>query len=125
MLEVIKRSDGTFDLFLNGKIERTRISEHWLPSYLCGRFGFCGEEYDGILREVTENGRKNIAWSTPQLKITERAENGIPVAGACSECAGDAQWRMEKLTLENEFKLNEAFGMHVRQMHRGGRKLPR
>jgi hypothetical protein len=43
-LEVVKREDGTFDLLLNRKLDRSRIPEAWLREELCVRFGFCGEE---------------------------------------------------------------------------------
>ena len=62
VLEVIKKNDGTFDLFLNRKLHRSRIPEVWLPEELCVRFGFCGEEYDLILQEVHQNGKKTIIF---------------------------------------------------------------
>ena len=44
VLELVKRDDGTFDLFLNGRLERSHVAEKWLPDELCVRFGFCGAE---------------------------------------------------------------------------------
>ena len=61
-LEVVKRDDGTFDLLLNSKLDRGRIPEAGLPQELCVRFGFCGEEYDSILREVNQNGRTTVLF---------------------------------------------------------------
>jgi hypothetical protein len=61
-LEVVKRDDGTFDLLLNRKLDRGRIPEAGLPQELCVRFGFCGEEYDSILREVNQNGRTTVLF---------------------------------------------------------------
>jgi hypothetical protein len=58
----VRREDGTFDLFLNRKLDRSRIQEQWLPEELCVRFGFCGEEYDSILREVDQNGRTTVEF---------------------------------------------------------------
>ena len=52
--------DGTFGLSLNGKLDRERIPEDGLNEQLCVRFGFCGEEYNLILRELAENGRKKL-----------------------------------------------------------------
>jgi hypothetical protein len=57
-----QKNDGTFDLLLNGKLDRNNIPETWLPEQLCVRFGFCGEEYDSILREVNQNGRTTIVF---------------------------------------------------------------
>lgn len=57
VLEVVRRDDGTFDLFLNREIDRSRIPEEWLSHEVCARWGFCGEEYKLILRELEEHGR--------------------------------------------------------------------
>jgi len=60
VLEVVKREDGTFDLFLNRRLFRGKVHEEGLPQELCVRFGYCGEEYDSILRAVDEFGRKEL-----------------------------------------------------------------
>jgi len=60
VLEVVKRQDGRFDILLNRKLDRSGILEEWLPEELCVRFGFCGEEYDSILSEVSKNGRTKL-----------------------------------------------------------------
>ena len=60
VLEVVKRDDGTFDLYLNRKLDRDGISEDGLPKELCMRFGFCGDEYDSILREVNQTDKKAL-----------------------------------------------------------------
>lgn len=62
VLEVVKRHDGTFDLFLNRKLDRNLVSETWLAEELCVRFGCCGEECDSILRDVNRDGRKTVAF---------------------------------------------------------------
>jgi len=63
-LEVVKRNDGTYDLFLNGVPVRSRIAEAWLSEELCVRFGFCGQEYDSILHEVNLNSRTKLWLSS-------------------------------------------------------------
>jgi len=60
VLEVVRMDDGTFDLFMNGKLDRQRIPQDGLNEQLCVRFGFCGEEYDSIVHELAENGRKKL-----------------------------------------------------------------
>lgn len=60
VLEVVKRSDDTFDLFLNRRLDRGRIPETGLPEQRCVRFGFCGQEYDSILRELNQTGTKKL-----------------------------------------------------------------
>ena len=57
VLEIVKREDGTFDLFLNRILDRQRIHEDGLVDVLCVRFGYCGGEFEAILGELAENGR--------------------------------------------------------------------
>ncbi len=66
--EVVRRDDGTFDLFLNREIDRNRIPEQWLSHEIWARWGFCGEEYKLILRELEEHGRTTrrlLSWLSP------------------------------------------------------------
>jgi hypothetical protein len=62
VVEVVKREDGTFDLYLNRSLDRERIDERWLPEELCVRFGYCGEEYDQILCELNQHGRATVCF---------------------------------------------------------------
>jgi hypothetical protein len=64
VLEVVRRDDGTFNLFLNREIDRSRIPEERLSHEVCARRGFCGEEYELILRELEEHGRTTLALSS-------------------------------------------------------------
>ena len=64
VLEVVKREDGSFDLFLNHKLYRGQIPEDGLPRELCVRFGYCGDEYDAILHELVQSGRKKLFLSS-------------------------------------------------------------
>lgn len=62
VLELVKRADGNFDLFLNGILHRGEIQERWLPEELCVRFGFCGAEYEAILLAVNESGKSKVVF---------------------------------------------------------------
>jgi hypothetical protein len=62
ILELVRTSDGTFDLFLDSKPDRSGIPEQDLNDELCVRFGFCGKEYDTILREAKQNGRGKVRF---------------------------------------------------------------
>lgn len=62
VLEIVRRSDGAFDLFLNGQPETGNIPEKWLNQEVCVRFGFCGEEYDAIVRNLDRAGRARIVF---------------------------------------------------------------
>jgi hypothetical protein len=56
-VELIKRQDGTFDLFRNRELEREGIHEDGMMDVLCVRFGYCGEEYDAMLHKLKQDGR--------------------------------------------------------------------
>jgi len=60
VLEVVKREDGDFDLFLNGKLDQGQKPESSLSAWLCVRFGYCGEEYNSILKKVNLHGKATI-----------------------------------------------------------------
>jgi len=64
VLEVFKREDGTFDLFVNRRLYVGRVSEERLPWELCVRFGYCQDEYEPIRRELIENGKKKLFLSS-------------------------------------------------------------
>ncbi|HKW76693.1 MAG TPA: hypothetical protein VJN64_14275 [Terriglobales bacterium] len=53
----VKRGDDTYDVFWNGERVRSRVQERWLNQELCVGFGFCGEEYDDILRQLNDCGK--------------------------------------------------------------------
>jgi len=57
VIEIVKREDGTFDLFLNRTLDHGRIHEDGLMEVLCVRFGYCQDEFEGILRELIQDGR--------------------------------------------------------------------
>jgi hypothetical protein len=60
IIELVRRDDGTFDLFLNRDLNREHIYEHGLSEELCVRFGYCGEEYEAILQELNQNGKATV-----------------------------------------------------------------
>jgi hypothetical protein len=57
VIEVIKRADGTFDLFLNRRLDHERIRQDGLKDVLCVRFGYCADEFNAILLELNQSGR--------------------------------------------------------------------
>jgi hypothetical protein len=62
IVELVRKIDGTFDLFLNTKLDRSNVPEQYLNDELCVRFGFCGEEYDAILSQVKQKGRAEVRF---------------------------------------------------------------
>ena len=55
--EFLKREDGSYAVFRNSKLLSDSISEEKRESELCVRFGFCGQEYDEIVRQLSQSGR--------------------------------------------------------------------
>jgi hypothetical protein len=57
--EIIKKKDGTFDLFRTGELLHGSIPEKWLVDQL-GQYGFCGQEYAAIRHQLDQVGRAKI-----------------------------------------------------------------
>jgi hypothetical protein len=57
VFEIIKREDGTFDLYLNRELNHGRIHEDGLEEGVCVRFGYCLDEFDAFVSELNQNGR--------------------------------------------------------------------
>jgi hypothetical protein len=61
VLEVLKNDDGTYEVFSKGELVRSRVQERWLNEELCVGYGFCGDEYDAILRQLNDCGKATVA----------------------------------------------------------------
>jgi hypothetical protein len=55
--EFLKREDGSYAVFHNGTLLSDSISEDRQESEFCVRFGFCGEEYEEIVRTLRQCGK--------------------------------------------------------------------
>jgi hypothetical protein len=56
---VVKKDDGSFDIFHRGELLHGSIPDKWLESELA-RYGFCGPEYQEIRRHLEEQGRAEM-----------------------------------------------------------------
>jgi len=57
--EIVRKEDGTFDMFHLGKLLHGAIPDEWLADQL-GHYGFCGQEYTDIRRQLDQFGRAKI-----------------------------------------------------------------
>jgi len=57
--EVVRRQDGTFEMLHKGKLLHDSIPDEWLEAQL-GRYGFCGQEYKDIRRQLDLSGKAKI-----------------------------------------------------------------
>ena len=57
--EIVKKDDGNFEIFRNGKLLNLSIADKWLKAQL-GRYGFCGQEYQEIRQQLDELGKAKI-----------------------------------------------------------------
>ena len=60
VLDVVKKNDGTFDLFLNRELDHKNIPEAWLPEQLC----VCS---DSAVRSTTRFCAKSIKTAGQRL----------------------------------------------------------
>ena len=59
--EIIRQTDCSFDVFLNGELRDKSIPDEWLEDQL-GRYGICGLEYREIRRELDESGKARMEY---------------------------------------------------------------
>ena len=59
-LEVLKNDGGTYGVFYNGELARSGVQERWLNEELCVGFGFCGDEYLAIIRQLNDSGKATV-----------------------------------------------------------------
>ncbi len=57
--EIVRKEGGTFDMFRAGELLHASIADEWLADQL-GRYGFCGQEYTDIRRQLDQFGRAKI-----------------------------------------------------------------
>jgi hypothetical protein len=58
--EILKKDDGTFAILHNRELLRNSIPDRWLEAEL-GRYGFCGQEYKEIRRQLESRGKAEVA----------------------------------------------------------------
>ncbi len=57
--EVVRKDDGTFEIFHQGNLIKARLPEKWLEAGLA-EYGFCGQEYHDILRQLELHSRAEM-----------------------------------------------------------------
>jgi hypothetical protein len=70
--EIVRRPDGSFDIFHNGELADRSIPDEWLQGQLV-RYGICGEEYRDARRELDESGNVKLVYETGRIR--PKAEN--------------------------------------------------
>jgi len=59
--EIVRRQDGSFDVFLNGEIKHRSVPERWLEDELA-MHGICGREYREAVRQLSDSGRAKLTF---------------------------------------------------------------
>jgi hypothetical protein len=57
--EIVRKQDGSFDIFHKGELLHDSIPDQWLENQL-GRYGFCGQEYKDIRFQLDLFGKARI-----------------------------------------------------------------
>jgi hypothetical protein len=74
--EIVRRQDGSFDVFHNGDLTDTSIPEPWLESQLV-RYGICGEEYRDARGRLDVSGRVRLVYRTGRVKLKTEGRKGF------------------------------------------------
>lgn len=59
-IDISRASDATYDLFVNGRLDRPGLSEHWLVHELSVRWGCGVAECDEIVSDLASTGRASF-----------------------------------------------------------------
>jgi hypothetical protein len=54
--QFVRNENGSYAVFNNGKLLADSILEELRENEFCVRFGFCGHEYEEIVRQLRESG---------------------------------------------------------------------
>lgn len=55
--EFVRNKDGSYAVIHDGKLLSDGISEERREDEFCIRFGFCGHEYEEIVRQLRQSGK--------------------------------------------------------------------
>jgi len=72
--EVLKRPDGSFDIFQNGELTGRSVPERWLEDQLAG-YGVCGQEYRDVRFKLDEVGEARLVLRTGRIKTDLRTSD--------------------------------------------------
>lgn len=53
----LRREDGSYAVFHQGRLLADSIPEHRREEEFCVRFGFCLDEYEEIIRQLERSGK--------------------------------------------------------------------
>jgi hypothetical protein len=59
--EIVRRPDGSFDIFNNEELAQSSIPDKWLADQFA-RYGICGEEFKNARRELAESGKVKLVY---------------------------------------------------------------
>jgi len=76
--EILKRPDGSFDIFHNGELSDQLIPDGWLEDQLV-KYGICGEEYREARRKLDSIGEARLVFQTGRIKTKLRTSDNSVV----------------------------------------------
>jgi hypothetical protein len=69
--EILKRPDGAFDIYRDGKLADASIPDRWLEEQLV-KYGICGQEYRDSRRKLEELGEARLVFQSGRIKTKLR-----------------------------------------------------
>jgi hypothetical protein len=72
--EILKRPDGSFDIYRDGELTDASISDRWLEDQLV-KYGICGQEYKETRRKLEELGEARLVFHSGRIKTKLRTGN--------------------------------------------------
>jgi len=78
VFEILKRPDGSFDIFHNGELSDQLIPDGWLEDQLV-KYGICGGEYREARRKLDSIGEARLVFQTGRIKTKLRTSDNSVV----------------------------------------------
>lgn len=63
VFEILKRPDGSFDVFRNAELADSHVPDRWLEDQLI-KYGICGKEYRDVRKELEESGKVRLEFGS-------------------------------------------------------------
>jgi hypothetical protein len=62
--KIHRKSDGTFDIFMNGELLHPSIPQNWLERQLAP-YGIIGDTFSAVLEQLSETGKAAVELHPP------------------------------------------------------------
>jgi hypothetical protein len=78
IFEILRRPDGSLDIFRNGELTKQSVPDRCLEDEL-SKYGICGQEYRATRFKLDELGEARLVFQTGRVKTRLRTKDDSTV----------------------------------------------